>query len=64
MTTGGRPLQPSTIRQVAQFMSMMDPRCGFEEHNGIAQGNQCRHCKLDLFTYIEWIRNGLQAWPL
>jgi hypothetical protein len=64
MTNPGRPLQPSTIRQMAQYMCMLDPRCDFEEHNTVAQGHQCRHCKMDLFTYVEWISQGLRAWPL
>jgi hypothetical protein len=56
-----RPIQPSVIKQLAQLMALLDPRCDFEAHNKVAQGEQCPNCKLDLFTYIQCLP---QAWPL
>jgi hypothetical protein len=49
---------------VAQYLALLDPRCDFPDHNLIAQGGLCPFCKMDLFSYIEWVRSGLRAWPL
>ena len=58
----GRPVQHSTLTQLAQFMALLDPRCGFEEHNVIVKlpYAPCPRCHLDLKTY----RDALpQDWP-
>ena len=59
--SGTRPLSPSIRKQVAQLLATLDPRCDFEAHNRVAQGEQCPHCKLDLFTYTEALPS---VWPL
>jgi hypothetical protein len=56
----GRPVQPSIAKQLAQFMALLDPRCGFDAHNKVAQGEQCPHCHLDLWTYLEAMP---KVWP-
>ena len=67
MTTGSlipspvaRPIQPTIVKQLAQLMAVLDPRCGFESHNRITTGEQCPACHLDLWTYIESLP---KAWP-
>ena len=62
--SGARPLQPTIVKQIAVNLATLDPRCDFEAHNRIIHGEQCPYCKLDLFTYAEWVRLGLKAWPL
>jgi len=62
--SGSRPLQPATIAQVAQVMALLDPRCDFPEHNQVPWGKQCPACGKDLFVYVQWVREGLTAWPL
>ena len=48
-----QPIQPTLRRQLAQLLSTADPRCGFEEHNRVALGDQCPRCKMDLWQYLE-----------
>jgi hypothetical protein len=63
--TLGRPLQPSAVRAFAQYAALVDPRCDFpEKHSIVALGGACPCCHLDLFTYVQWVREGLRAWPL
>lgn len=47
-----RPIQPSTTRQLAQFLALLDPRCGAEQHNEIAKDGICPSCHLDLGVYV------------
>jgi hypothetical protein len=62
MTTpmAARPIQPSIRKQLAQFLALMDPRCGLDAHNRVAQGETCPHCGLNLWTYADVIP---QDWP-
>lgn len=58
--TGARPIQPSLRRQFAQLLAVSDPRCSFEAHNQVAQGQQCPHCHLDLWSYRDVVP---EFWP-
>lgn len=56
-----QPIQPSVRKMFAQFLATADPRCGFEEHNKVAQGDTCIRCRRDLMTYLEVVP---QEWPV
>lgn len=60
MAPSARPIQPSIAKQLAQFLALMDPRCGLDSHNRIAQGDRCPACGLDLWTYMDAIP---KVWP-
>lgn len=55
-----RPVQPTTRKQLAQMFALLDPRCGFEQHNEVASGGVCPHCHLDLRTYVDAMP---EVWP-
>ena len=55
-----RPVQPSIRRQLAQLMSMLDPRCDSDRHNAVPQGETCPDCGRTLWVYLAAIP---QDWP-
>ena len=55
VTTRPRPVQPSVRKQLAQFYSLLDPRCETEAHNRVAQGDTCSECNRSLFDYLPMV---------
>jgi hypothetical protein len=62
--TGSIPVTDAQLEHVARSLSMLDPRCSWPCHNWISVGESCPQCHLDLQAYLEWVREGLKAWPL
>ena len=56
-----RPVQPTLRRQLAQFISMLDPRCDNDAHNTIAEGKTCPVCGRSLFDYNRMVPDAWTA---
>lgn len=55
-----RPIQPTIRKQLAQFLSLLDPRCETDSHNRISQGDRCQDCQRSLWEYMPAVP---EVWP-